>query len=277
MVNDFHPPSNPPSSSPSLPVSNPRKQEREILTRSSRRVGDPSLQSQKGGKMASIIGYRIKVTLNDSRTLTGQMLAFDKHMNLVIAECEEFRRLKSKKAKKGNTNPEERNDDEEEEEEMKRLLGLVILRGETIVTLSVEGPPPAVDESRGPQVSCSVSSVPFERRATPHPFSFFRVPDLTRTRNGSPRRPRNGTLLRAHHVCPSSPLVSSPLFLSTNALVTRRAAPQFMPPGMPGMAGGFAPGPPGGGGFAPPPGGFAPPGFVPPPQAYVQLGCFFKA
>ena len=36
--------------------------------------------------MAAIIGYRIKVTLNDSRTLTGQMLAFDKHMNLVISD-----------------------------------------------------------------------------------------------------------------------------------------------------------------------------------------------
>ena len=51
--------------------------------------------------MAAIIGYRIKVTLNDSRTLTGQMLAFDKHMNLVISECEEFRRVKSKKPTAG--------------------------------------------------------------------------------------------------------------------------------------------------------------------------------
>lgn len=97
--------------------------------------------------MASIIGYRIKVTLNDSRTLTGQMLAFDKHMNLVIAECEEFRRVKSKKSK--SLLPK---DLDEEEEELKRMLGLVILRGETIVTLSVEGPPPVVDEKSGPQL-----------------------------------------------------------------------------------------------------------------------------
>ncbi|KAM0746874.1 Sm-like ribonucleoprotein [Meredithblackwellia eburnea MCA 4105] len=97
----------------------------------------------KAGKMQSLINWRIKVTLNDSRTLTGQMLAFDKHMNLVIAECEEFRRVKAKKAKGQKVADGEEDD---EEEEMKRMLGLVILRGETIVTLSVEGPPPAHDD-----------------------------------------------------------------------------------------------------------------------------------
>lgn len=96
--------------------------------------------------MAAIVGYRIKVTLNDSRTLTGHMLAFDKHMNLVLSDTEEFRRVKSRKNKAGAEN------EVDEEEEMKRVLGLVILRGETIVTLSVEGPPPVVDDSKGPQV-----------------------------------------------------------------------------------------------------------------------------
>jgi len=101
--------------------------------------------SKKGGKMASIVNYRIKVTLNDSRILTGQLLAFDKHMNLVLAECEEFRRIKSKKQRGGTKDKED-----EPEEELKRTLGLVILRGETIVTISVEGPPPAdLGEAKG--------------------------------------------------------------------------------------------------------------------------------
>ena len=78
-------------------------------------------------------------TLNDGRQLTGQMLAFDRHMNLVLADCEEFRRVRPKKKPGEETAP---------EQELKRALGLVILRGETVVSLSVEGPPPVVDEDK---------------------------------------------------------------------------------------------------------------------------------
>ncbi|KAI8459811.1 small nuclear ribonucleoprotein-associated protein B [Phakopsora pachyrhizi] len=102
--------------------------------------------------MLALINYRLRVTLNDSRTLTGQMLAFDRHLNLVLADCEEFRFIKQKK-KKGTLNSNNPNVEENEELEMKRVLGLVILRGETIVSLSVEGPPPAVAEDKGPALA----------------------------------------------------------------------------------------------------------------------------
>jgi small nuclear ribonucleoprotein B and B' len=94
----------------------------------------------KGGKMLALVNWRLKVTLNDGRALTGQMLAFDRHMNLVLAECEEFRRIRPKK-KAGET-------EAGPMQEMKRALGLVILRGETVVSISVEGPPPEKDDDK---------------------------------------------------------------------------------------------------------------------------------
>ena len=98
--------------------------------------------------MLSLINWRLKVTINDGRALTGQMLAFDRHMNLVLADCEEFRRVRPKKKPGEETAP---------EQEMKRTLGLVILRGETVVSISVEGPPPVVDDDKKSAVCITLS------------------------------------------------------------------------------------------------------------------------
>jgi small nuclear ribonucleoprotein (snRNP)-like protein len=108
------------------------------------------------------INYRMRATMDDGRQLAGQMLAFDKvmlallissnsangllkHMNLVLADTEEFRRVKSKAKKSAAPGMSVPPDVEVEE---KRTLGLIIVRGTHVVSLTVEGPPPADPSAR---------------------------------------------------------------------------------------------------------------------------------
>ncbi|KAI4201065.1 MAG: hypothetical protein LQ350_003494 [Teloschistes chrysophthalmus] len=96
---------------------------------------------------AKKINYRMRITLTDGRQMTGQMLAFDKHMNLVLADTEEFRRVKRKPTKGAQSAPGSTAPAMVESEE-KRTLGLTIVRGTHIVSCSVDGPPPADPSAR---------------------------------------------------------------------------------------------------------------------------------
>ncbi|CBQ68483.1 related to small nuclear ribonucleoprotein associated protein b [Sporisorium reilianum SRZ2] len=220
----------------------------------------------KGGKMMSLINYRLRITLNDSRQIVGQLLAFDAHMNLVLADSQEYRKIKSRKAKAkaaaaakaGKAAVEEDDDDDQDAAasagapdailEQKRTLGLLILRGENIVSMAIEAPPPADDRKQATMQPGPGKGAPMGRgmglavppMAGAAPPMMARPMPYARPPPGMPGMP----------VPPPGMPVGPP--------------PGFRPPGFPGMPGGPPPGFP-----VAPPGGFPPrppPGFGMPPR-----------
>lgn len=89
--------------------------------------------------MSDLINFRLKITTLDGRSFTGQLLAFDKHMNLVLADTEEARITKKsyRELAKNKTNGQVKVSEE------KRFLGLLILRGEQVVSLTIKSGPTA--------------------------------------------------------------------------------------------------------------------------------------
>ena len=47
----------------------------------------------KGAKMAQYVNYRMRVTMADARVIIGTFLAYDKYMNIILADSEEFRKV----------------------------------------------------------------------------------------------------------------------------------------------------------------------------------------
>ena len=102
-------------------------------------------------KLGSFINYRIRVVLDDGRAISGTFLAFDKHMNLCISDAEEFRTLKIKSLSSAaaTTTADEPSTGTVLSKQEKRALGFVLVRGECVVSLVVEGPPPRKDARKG--------------------------------------------------------------------------------------------------------------------------------
>jgi len=188
--------------------------------------------------MQQWLNYRVRVVLHDGRELLGQFMAYDKHMNVVLGDADEFRRLKAKPSAG------------KEERIVKRALGLVLLRGEVIVSLSVEGPPPA--EHARSRVA-ALAGGPGVGRAAGRGLAV-------------PPPGMMGQPMMAPPVLAGAPVRG----LGGPAPPTMQPRPPGGLPGMPHVPPGFVPPP----GFAPPPfarggplPGFGgpPPGFVPPP------------
>merc|ERR1719478_1476316 len=187
--------------------------------------------------MMQHLNYKMRVTIADQRHLVGRFMSFDRHMNIVLGDCEEYRKIPAKKGK----------GDEREE---KRMLGLVLLRGENVVSLSVEGPPPK-EKTTG----LGAAGGPGVGRAAGRG-----LPAAPAGAGG----PAAGLAGPARGVGGPAPGMMQPQ--QTGAPMSYGAPPGMAPPGArappPGMA------PPG---MAPPP-GMMPPGMRPPPPGMAPPG-----
>jgi len=203
----------------------------------------------RSSRMLHYINYRMRITLQDSRMLVGTFMAFDRHMNIVLGDTEEYRRIKSKKGQ-GIT----------EEKEEKRTLGLIVLRGDSVVSMTIEGPPPPEEGERlapgGPGIGRAAGrGLPVAPMGGGAPMGL-----------AGPVRGVGG---------PASTLMQPPMQVAAHAapygrgppgmpmgMPPRGQAPGMGPPGMPGMM----PPPPGGMMGGPPRG---PPGM---PMGYPPRG-----
>ncbi|AAS53111.2 AER432Cp [Eremothecium gossypii ATCC 10895] len=84
--------------------------------------------------LKDLIDYKLRVLSQDGRVYVGTLLAFDAHMNLVLADCVE-ERLSDHHVRNLQKDHAQRPQPE------RRVLGLTILRGEHVLTTLVESPP----------------------------------------------------------------------------------------------------------------------------------------
>ncbi|KAK4750287.1 hypothetical protein SAY87_027736 [Trapa incisa] len=218
------------------------------------------MSMSKTSKMLNYINYRMRVTIQDGRQLVGKFMAFDRHMNLALGDCEEFRKLPPAKGAKKNEDREER-----------RTLGFVLLRGEEVISMAVEGPPPP-DESRSKAASAAAMAGPGIGRAAGRGVPTAPLVQAQPGLSGPVRGvggPAPG-MMQPQLSRPPVPQLSAPPVNYPAAPVIR--PPSQMPPPFPGQVPPpMARGPPG---HVPPPGQFpprpGPPQFPVPPQQFGQ-------
>lgn len=204
--------------------------------------------SGKGNKLQKLIHWRIQVTLCDQRRLVGEFYAYDKHLNLVINECDEVRTIIDKKT--------------QESKEEKRTLGFVVVRGEEVVSITPLARP-AQHDSRAKAAAAKAAAGPGQAKAAGRGVAAPLGQPAMQSAPIGLAAPAAGLGAPASRVMGGPPGGPPPSF-------GRGGPGGMMPPGPPGYGRGFGGPPPmamGRGG--PPPPGMGrggPPGFGPPPM-----------
>jgi len=179
--------------------------------------------------------------------LPRRFMAFDKHMNLVLGDCEEFRRMPPKKGG--------------EEQTHRRALGLVLLRGEEVVTVAVEAPPPNEGAVQRAQVAPKGPGAGQPAgRGMPMPAPGQAAPGLAGPVRGMGGPAPGRMQPRPSRAAPPMPFPGAPPGMPPPGMPPPgRPPPGMAPPGMP-PPGMMPPGgPPGGMPMPPGPGGPRPP------------------
>lgn len=98
----------------------------------------------KKTKFSDLINYRLRILLIDGRTYVGTLLAFDQYLNVVLSDAEDVRIPKKvmNELRRNNNNNNSNNNINSTattvKKEERRSLGLIILRGEQIVSMAIE-------------------------------------------------------------------------------------------------------------------------------------------
>jgi len=175
----------------------------------------------KGNKMLQYVNWRMRIQISETRTLLGTFMAYDKHMNLVLGDCEEYRKTRGKK---------------EGEKDEKRMLGLVLLRGENVISLSAETPPPPK-----PRAQLAAGAAPGVGKAAGRGMPGAPLSAAPKGLSG-PVRGVGGPA--ANLMMPQASTIKAPISYARGTQLPGQAPPST-PPAAPAGRGGMLPVPPG--------------------------------
>lgn len=99
---------------------------------------------KQNSRLSDLINYKLKVFTQDGRVYIGELLAFDKYMNLILSDCIEERIPRGQLLKLNSKNKDVINSIKPE----RRVLGLTILRGENVLSTVVEDKPNTTKRQR---------------------------------------------------------------------------------------------------------------------------------